>query len=258
LAGDPPFRGVGVALVTLFGEDGSLDAPATAALAARLVEAGVRALVVAGSTGEAMTLGDDERTELIDAVRRAVPLGAGVPIVAGTGAPSAHQAASLTRQAADAGADAVLVLSPPKSADLDGYYGAVRRAAGDLPVLGYHFPAMSAPGIGLDRLASLPIDGCKDSSGDATRMLLTLDAFDRPLYTGCSALLALAGPLGCAGAILALANAEPERCAAAFAGDIDAQRGLAEAERRSAERFPAGIKQLTAERFATPTTCRLA
>ncbi|HLI56528.1 MAG TPA: hypothetical protein VKY26_05770, partial [Actinomycetota bacterium] len=72
-----------------------------------------------------------------------------------------------------------------------------------------------------------------------------------------SALLALAGPLGAAGAILALANAEPERCAAAFAGDADAQLGLAESHREAAKAFPRGIKALTAARFGTSAVARM-
>jgi 4-hydroxy-tetrahydrodipicolinate synthase len=251
----PLFTGVGVALVTLFHEDGSLDAAATAALAAQLVDLGVKAIVVAGSTGEAATLDADERVELITAVRKEITTN--VPVVAGTGAPSARQAAALTRQAADAGADGFLVLSPPGSRDLPRYYAAVRDAAGERPLLAYHFPATSSPGIALDLLAGLPVDGCKDSSGDPSRLLLALASFDRPLYVGSDALLALAGPLGCAGAILALANAEPERCIEAFGGDAGAQRGLAEPHRRCAGRFPQGIKSLTSERFGTSETIRL-
>lgn len=250
------FEGVGVALVTLFHDDGSLDTPATAALAARLVDDfEVRAVVVAGSTGEAASLDPDERSLLIGAVRAAVD--ARVPVLAGTGAPSAHQAAVLTRRARDGGADGVLVLSPPGSRELEAYYGAVREAAGEMPVLGYHFPRNSAPGIPLDLLAALPIDGCKDSSGEGSRLLLTLDSFDRPLYVGSAALLALAGPLGAAGAILALANSHPELCTAAFAGDFSAERSLAEPERRASAHFPAGIKGLVADRFGTSLKSRL-
>lgn len=251
----PLFTGVGVALVTLFHEDGALDAAATAALAGQLVELGVKAVVVAGSTGEAATLDPDERSELIAAVRKEIP--AEIPVVAGTGAPSARQATALTRAAADAGADGFLVLSPPGSRDLPRYYAAVREAAGDRPLLAYHFPSTSSPGIPLESLPALPVDGCKDSSGDAGRLLLTRSSFDRPLYVGSDALLALAGPLGCAGAILALANAEPERCIAAFSGDAGAQLALAGPHRRCAGRFPEGIKSLAAERFCTSTTQRL-
>lgn len=254
---DVLFRGVGVALVTLFEDGGSLDAASTATLAVRLVEHGVRALVLAGSTGEAAALSPEERLELLRAVRRAVPARSGIPIVAGTGAPSVRQAVELTEQAVGAGADAVLALSPPGSRDLVSYYEQVHEAAGGVPVLGYHYPVASSPGIPLDELATLPIDGCKDSSGEASRLLLTLGAFDRPLYVGSAALLALAGPLGAAGAILALANSDPELCAAAFAGDVEAQLSLAGHERRATGRFPVGIKELTAERFGTSRTTRL-
>ncbi len=254
----PLFEGVGVALVTLFHDDGSLDTQSTAALAGQLAELGVKAVVVAGSTGEAAALEPHERQELVREVCKVVSGHGGPPVIAGTGAPSTRQAVELTRQACDAGADGVLVLPPPGSHDLSGYYESVRKAAGGRPVLGYHFPQMSAPGLPLDVLPSLPIDGCKDSSRDGSRMLVTLATFDRPLYTGSAALLALAGPLGCTGAILALANADPERCAAAFTGDIEAQRALAVGERRMSESFPGGIKQLTADRFGTSAVTRLA
>jgi dihydrodipicolinate synthase/N-acetylneuraminate lyase len=251
-----PFTGVGVALVTLFRDDGSLDAAATARLARQLVDAGVHAVVTAGSTGEAAALTPAERTELVAAVKTAVPA---VPVIAGTGAPSARQAAELTRAAAANGADAVLALSPPGATDVRRYYDSVADAAADTPVLAYHYPAVSAPGIAVSALADLPVAGCKDSSGDPDRLLATLALPDwtGALYTGSSAILALAGPLGCAGAILALANAEPELCAAAFAGDAGAQRALTPAHLAARASFPAGIKQLTAERFGTSTVTRM-
>src|SRR3954453_17045875 len=184
----PIFEGVGVALVTLFADDGSLDAAATADLAAQLVDLGVAAIVVAGSTGEAAALDREERVHLLRAVRKLVK----VPIVAGTCGPPRRQAGALTQDAAGAGADAVLALSPPGSNDVRPYYEAITAAA-QVPVLAYHFPAFSPPGIPLDVLPSLPVAGCKDSSGDAGRLLDTLDLFDGPLYTGSSSILALAG-----------------------------------------------------------------
>lgn len=254
---EPVFRGVGVALVTLFDSAGGLDAPATADLAARLVEAGIRAVVVSGTTGEAASLSPAERSDLLAAVRAAVPVSSGVAVIAGTGAPSARQAVVLTEAARGGGADAVLTLSPPGSGDVRPYYEAVARAAGGVPVLAYHYPAVSPPGIPVAVLGDLPVAGCKDSSGEGDRLLETLDTWDRPLYVGSAALLALAGPLGATGAILALANAEPEGCIAAFGGDAAAQRALAGAHRAASRNFPAGIKELTARRFGTPTTTRL-
>src|SRR5437763_15494800 len=109
------FTGVGVALVTLFHDDGALDAKATADLAARLVDLGNQAVLVAGTTGEAGSLSVEERVELVAAVRPAIP--DHVPVIAGTGAPTGRQAAVLAEHAFGAGADAVLALSPPRVAD---------------------------------------------------------------------------------------------------------------------------------------------
>lgn len=249
------FTGVAVALVTLFDGSGGLDAPATAEHAERLVELGMQAIVVAGSTGEASALTLEERDDLVGAVVKAVE--DRVPVIAGTGAPSSRQAAELTRRAIAHGATGVLVLSPPGSLDTRPYYERVVDAADGIPVLGYHFPSVSPPGIAVEALMDLPITGLKDSSGDPDRLLAQLEAFDRPLYVGSSAILALAGPLGCAGAILALANAEPELCVSAFAGDASAQRRLAPAHLDARRSFPSGVKSLTAKRFHTSAVARM-
>ena len=91
------FRGVGVALVTIFDDDGEIDPGATGKLAGDLVARGMQAVLVCGSTGEAATLTGPERVALIEAVRGTVP--PGIPVIAGTGAPSARQAAGLTKDA---------------------------------------------------------------------------------------------------------------------------------------------------------------
>jgi 4-hydroxy-tetrahydrodipicolinate synthase len=245
---------VGVALATLFDDDGELDAEATALHAAHLVALGVRSVVVAGSTGEAATLTPEERVTLLSAVRDAVP--DPVPVLAGTGAASARQAAALTLSAKEHGADGVLVLSPPRVDDPRPYYVQVARAAGALPLLAYHYPKASPPGIPVAMLSDLPVTGLKDSTGDPDRLLEELE-WGGPLYTGSSALLALAGPLGCAGAILALANLEPEGCIAAFEGDAKAQRALAGAHRAARTSFPRGLKEMMAARFGTSPVTRL-
>jgi 4-hydroxy-tetrahydrodipicolinate synthase len=245
---------VGVALATLFDDDGELDAEATALHAAHLVALGVRSVVVAGSTGEAATLTPEERVTLLSAVRDAVP--DPVPVLAGTGAASARQAAALTLSAKEHGADGVLVLSPPRVDDPRPYYVQVARAAGALPLLAYHYPKASPPGIPVATLSDLPVTGLKDSTGDPDRLLEELE-WGGPLYTGSSALLALAGPLGCAGAILALANLEPEGCIAAFEGDAKAQRALAGAHRAARTSFPRGLKEMMAARFGTSPVTRL-
>ncbi|NND84888.1 MAG: dihydrodipicolinate synthase family protein [Acidimicrobiia bacterium] len=247
--------GVGVALTTLFTESLDVDVDATVEHAVRLAGLGMEHVLVAGSTGEAAALTEGERSRLIMAVRGALPETVGV--LAGTGAPSSYQAMRLTSQAVDAGADAVLVLSPRGSHELRTYFTAVAHVADGTPVLGYHFPAMSAPGIPVGILQELPIAGCKDSTGDPTRLLQELTETEVPIFVGSTGLLAMAGPMGAAGAILQAANAEPELCVRAFSGDTDAQLALAEAHLATKDRAPNGTKELMAAKWGTPTHSRI-
>lgn len=249
------FTGVGVALATIFDERLRVDVAATAEHAVRLASHGMASIVVAGTTGEAFALAPDERMALVSAVREAVS--GDIPVIAGTGAPSAHGAVGLTQQAVAAGADAVLVLSPARSTDLRAYYTAVDHAAGDTPVLAYHFPKVSDPGIPVGLLDELPIVGCKDSSGDPNRLLDEVTTVQLPIFVGNAALLALAGPLGVAGAILAAANAEPELCIEAFGGDAGAQRSLAATHALTALPPADGLKLEMAKRWGTPTHSRI-
>jgi 4-hydroxy-tetrahydrodipicolinate synthase len=251
----PLFTGVGVALVTIFDDGGEVDAKATAALAEQLVAAGVRAVVVAGTTGEAPALSEQERAALIRAVRSTVP--AGVPVLAGTGASTGRQAAALTASAVGEGADGLLVLSPRGVPDPRRYYETVAAAAGELPVLAYHFPSVSPPGLSLGALAELPVVGVKDSSGDAERLLGEVADYAGAVYVGSSALLTMAGSIGATGAILALANAEPALCVAAFGGDGEAQVRLFAAHRQAAAEFPMGIKRLVADRWGCSAAIRI-
>jgi 4-hydroxy-tetrahydrodipicolinate synthase len=247
-----PFEGVGVALVTLFDRDGGVDAPATAAHAAHLVDAGVCGVVVAGSTGEAATLDPDERSALLGAVRDAVD--GRVPVLAGTGAPSARQAVALSQRAAGEGANALLVLSPPGVDDPRAYYEAVAGAV-DVPVLAYHFPAASRPGIPVDLLPELPVAGLKDSTGDPERLALEADALPVGLYTGSASVLLQGRAMGCSGAILALANVDAAGCAQAWDGDGTCQRELINGHRVGALAGISGLKRtLAALRGTSPIT----
>jgi 4-hydroxy-tetrahydrodipicolinate synthase len=248
------FAGVGVALVTLLDSDGRVDVASTAELASDLVASGMRAVLVAGTTGEAATLTGDERAGLIRAVRASVP--AGIPVIAGTGAPATDAAARLTAAAAEAGADAVLAWPPPGSEDLAGYYAALASAADGLPVLAYHIPRVSAPGVPVSALDGLPIAGLKDSSGDPDRLLAEVVHYRGATYVGSSALLALAGPLGAAGAILAAANVEPELCVRAFAGDAAAQRDLLAVHQAGRAGGPPALKRLLAGQRGTVALSR--
>jgi 4-hydroxy-tetrahydrodipicolinate synthase len=255
MGAEPVFRGVGVALVTLFDDDFRVAAEATAQHAGRCIDSGVSAVVVAGSTGEAATLTPDERSTLLTAVRKAVD--GRVPVIAGTGTTWTGAAVELTQRACDDGADAVLALSPPGGrGDPRGYYADVVKAANGVPVLAYHYPAVSSPGIVVGMLPELDgVVGLKDSSGDPERLLETLRIFEHPVYTGSSAILSFAGPVGVAGAILALANIEPEGCIAALTGDGDAQRALWPTH--SAYRGIASLKEGLAHKFGTSPVSRV-
>ena len=253
-----PFSGVGVALVTIFDAGGGVDEVATARHAEDLVRCGMRAVLVNGTTGEAGTLTDAERVTLIQAVRKAVP--AEIPVIAGTGGQTVQAAVELTATAVEAGADIVLAYPPPGSEqpELHAFFAAAGAAASGRPVLAYHVPWVSAPGVPVDALPALPVAGIKDSSGSADRLLDELAHYQGATYVGSSALLALAGPMGGAGAILALANVEPEHCVRAFAGDAHAQRQLADSHLAVRAGGPVALKRLLAERSEFSAVSRLA
>lgn len=253
-ADHPPFRGVAVALVTLFHHDGSLDTHATARLAEDLVHQGLSGVVVAGTTGEARSLSPDERLDLFDAVRRS--LDDSVAVVLGTGdLPSVTATLSLTTQAATAGADAVLVLPPP-DIDVVAFYADTVAAAGPVPVLAYHHPEYAPPGLNLESLAAIPTAGLKDSSGQMRRLLEELERFPGALYTGSATLTHSAGSLGATGAILAAANLDAAGCVAAFAGDVDAQLRLLHTLRIIGSGGAAAIKSALNERHGTSSVHR--
>lgn len=251
--GQPLWTGVGVALVTLFHDEKSVDVDATAGHAARLVGAGVRAVVVAGSTGEAATLTDTERVALLAAVRAACP---GVPIVAGASGEWWRPACDRVVAAVSAGADAVLV-APPRAGDLQPFFTNVAAAAGATPVLAYHYPGRAGGEVPLDALADLPVQGIKDSTGDPERLLREVETWSGWTYSGSVVLAGYAGLIGAAGAILAAANLAPEDCLAAWDGDGAAQRRLLAVHRTSRTRFPHGLKAAMAQRYGTPVAARI-
>ncbi|GAA2636780.1 hypothetical protein GCM10010399_82310 [Dactylosporangium fulvum] len=246
--------GVAVALVTLFADDGSVDVAGTAAHARRVVGEGVRAVLVAGSTGEADALTDGERVALVAAVREACP---DVPVVAGASGAWAGPAAELVAASVAVGADAVLVAPPRRPGDLGAFFARVGAAADGRPVLAYHFPAVAGGAVPVEVLGSLPVAGLKDSSGDAERLVRVLTEWDGAVYVGSSVLTLTAGALGAAGAMLAVANVVPEDCLAAWAGDAGAQLRLGGPHVAAKSGFPHGLKRLMAQRFGTSVAARM-
>ena len=159
------------AMVTPFAADGALDTDGAATLAAHLVATGSDGIVVGGTTGESPTLRDEELWDVVAAVRSAV--GDGARVVVGTGTNDTARTVERTLRAAEAGADAALVVTPyynrPSQAGLRAHFRAVAGAT-DLPLLLYDIPSRTgrelAPSTLVD-LAEVPtIVGVKDATGD--------------------------------------------------------------------------------------------
>jgi 4-hydroxy-tetrahydrodipicolinate synthase len=135
-------RGVLTAMATPFDESGAVDSEGARRLAAHLLEHGSHGLVLAGSTGEGATLTDGETIDLLRAVRNEV--GDDVPLVVGTGTNDTRHSCELTKMAADASADASLVVVPyynkPNPAGIRAHFETVAAAVPDLPMVMYNIP----------------------------------------------------------------------------------------------------------------------
>jgi len=186
----------------------------------RLLAAGVSGIVVSGSTGEAALLDADEQRRLVEIARDAMTDGAW--LIAGTGGESTRETIALTRAAAAAGADAVLVRPPSyfsaaaSPATLVTHFRAVADAS-PVPVLIYNIPKYThislAPGL-LQQLAGHErIIGVKDSSGDAKNVAAYREAVPQwTIVVGGASLLLTALELGCQGGIVGVACFHPGLC----------------------------------------------
>lgn len=135
--------GVITAMATPFDLSGAVDHDAARRLAAHLCEHGSHGLVVAGTTGECPTLTDAEEIALLRAVRAEV--GEEVLLICGTGTNDTRHSSELTKMAAEAGADASLVVCPyynkPNRAGIRAHFEAVAAAVPELPMVMYNIPA---------------------------------------------------------------------------------------------------------------------
>jgi len=136
-------KGLLTAMATPFDADGRVDHDCARRLAAHLLEHGSHGLVIAGSTGECPTLTDGEEIELLQAVRAEV--GDDVLLVCGTGTNDTRHSCELTKMAADAGADASLIVVPyynkPTEAGIRAHFETVAEAVPELPMVMYNIPA---------------------------------------------------------------------------------------------------------------------
>jgi 4-hydroxy-tetrahydrodipicolinate synthase len=212
-------RGVFPAITTPFDDDGSIDHDRLRANARRLEGAGVDGIVPAGSTGESATLTHDEHVEVVETVIDAV----NVPVIAGTGSNNTEEALSLSQRAADAGADALLLISPYyNKPEPDGMEAHFRRVAEevDCPQILYNVPSRTGRSIAVETTVSLAshpnVVGYKAASGDLGLISEVVERTREEEFAVLSGDDGITLPVlsvGGVGVISVAANVEPERVA---------------------------------------------
>lgn len=166
------FGRVLTAMATPFTADGSLDLDGARTLAAHLFDNGTEAIVAAGTTGESPTLTHDEKRALFEAVVE-VARDLGRQVVCGTGTYSTAESIALTAMAAEAGADAALIVTPyynkPPQRALIEHFRMI-AASTSLPLIAYNIPGRTGTRIEHDTLLAMVESGSivavKDSTGD--------------------------------------------------------------------------------------------
>ena len=230
------FTGACTALVTPF-LNGEVNYPMMEQLLKRQIDAGIRAVVICGTTGESPTLSDTEKIELF---RRAKKYAADrCLIIAGTGSNSTEHTIALSKAAEAVGVDALLVVSPYyNKATPDGlvsHYSAV-AASVHIPVILYNVPSrtgLDVPVSVYQCLAQIPnIVGVKEASTDITKIAKIKAACpnDFAVWSGNDDQAAAVVSLGGSGIISVLSNVLPEETQAmiqaALDGDFDTAADL--------------------------------
>lgn len=200
------FGSVLTAMASPFASDDSLDVEGARTLAKWLVDQGNEGLVIAGTTGESPTLTHDEQIELISAVVDSVD----VPVIAGTGSNDTRAAVELTERATEAGATAILSVTPyynrPTQLGLLAHFRAV-AASTDLPIVLYDIPGRTGRKIETNTLLQLAqepnIVALKDAAGnpgETARFISAVgEGFD--VYSGDDNLTLPLLAVGCVGVI---------------------------------------------------------
>ena len=168
------FGRVLTAMITPFDADGGLDLDGARTLARHLQDVGNDGLVVAGTTGEAPVLTDDERLSLIAAVAESVT----IPVVAGAGTNDTAHSVHMTREAAQLGAAGILAVCPyynrPSQAGIEAHMRAI-AAASSLPVVIYDIPVRTGRKIATATMLRL--------SREVTNVVAIKDAAGNPAET---------------------------------------------------------------------------
>lgn len=226
------FEGIATALITPITEQG-VDYEAFKKLIDWQINEGVNALVVAGTTGEASTFGDDEHREVIDFAVKYV--NGRVPVIAGTGSNDTNYALDLTRCACESGADAVLVVTPyynkATQKGLIKMFTAIADAS-TVPVILYDVPSRTGVAIAPETVAVLAehpnIVALKAASGDISKIAKTAqlcgDKID--IYSGNDDQIIPVMSIGGKGCISVLSNLLPRETVKMsetfFSGDVKA------------------------------------
>jgi 4-hydroxy-tetrahydrodipicolinate synthase len=223
-------RGTWTAIVTPFrASDGAVDFDALDRLVDDQVAAGIDAIVPCGTTGESPTLTHEEHDAV---VARVVARARGrVPVVAGTGSNATAEAERLTRHAAEAGADGVLVVCPyynrPSQRMLVEHFRRV-AAASPLPVILYNIPGRTGVNLEPETVAQLRreipnVAGIKEASGSLDQVARLVALCDVPVLSGDDGLTLPMAALGARGVVSVASNVAPrlvsEAVGAAVAGD---------------------------------------
>ena len=230
MSNQPIFRGAATAIVTPMRE-GTVDYDAYGKLIDWQLAQGINAIVAAGTTGEASTLTDEEHREVIRYTVERV--GGKVPVIAGTGSNDTAYAVDLTRFACEAGADAMLVISPyynkATQKGLIANFTAIADAS-DKPVMLYNVPSRTGCNILPATAAALAehpnIVAIKEACGDLSQIAETarLTQGKMDLYSGNDDQVLPVLSLGGKGVISVLSNVLPAKtvqmCRKFFAGDV--------------------------------------
>lgn len=237
---EPIIEGTGVALVLPMFEDGSIDYEGYKRQVQRMIDGGVKALLVNGTTGEPATIDIEDEFELTK-ITVEMAKGTGVKVIAGAGSNYTAQAIRKAKFNAEAGADANLVVTPyynkTSQKGLIEHYKAV-AAASDLPLIMYNVPGRTGMKISVDtvvELAKVPnIVAMKDATDDiayAMEVLTRTKDMDFDLYSGCDDNILPFIAAGGKGVISVLSNLYPREtemfAQAALKGDLELARKMA-------------------------------
>ena len=237
---EPIFEGTGVALVLPMFEDGSIDYEGYKRQVQRMIDGGVKALLVNGTTGEPATIDIEDEFELTK-ITVEMAKGTGVKVIVGAGSNYTAQAIRKAKFNAEAGADANLVVTPyynkTSQRGLIEHYKAV-AAASDLPLIMYNVPGRTGMKISVDtvvELAKVPnIVAMKDATDDiayAMEVLTRTKDMDFDLYSGCDDNILPFIAAGGKGVISVLSNLYPREtemfAQAALKGDLELARKMA-------------------------------